>query len=141
MASNAGLGYFDTSALMRWLEGDVPNPKDLNARIAPIIDQTLSGADRLAISETTIVELLSNVTYNWRNQEPQCQPFDAAWAGRSRQRFMSLIAVGRLEIIPVPARAIEHAITIVDLAAAEHQLRVGVQDAIHMITACAWAYR
>jgi predicted nucleic acid-binding protein len=141
VTSGGGLGYFDTSALMRWLEGDVANPKEMNSRIRPMVEQILSGTDRLAISEMTIVELLSNVTHNWRNQDPQCQPFDDAWAGRSRQRFMSLIADGRLEVIPVPTRAIEHAIAILDLAASEHQLRVGVQDAVHMITACAWAYR
>lgn len=141
LLQTAKAGYFDTSALMRWLEFDVPSPKELNARIAPVVDQVLASTDRLAISEMTILELLSSVTRNWRMQDAQSQPFDAAWAIRSRQRFMNLIATGRVEIIEIPPRAAEHAIAIVDLAAAEHQQALGVQDAIHLITSCAWAYR
>jgi hypothetical protein len=126
---------------MRWLECDVPNPKDENRRIGPSVDAILSSPDRLAISEMTILESLSVVTRNWRMQDAQCLPFDAAWAMRSRNRFMNLVATGRVEVVPIPPRAAEHAITIVDFAAAEHQQAVGVQDAIHLITACAWAYR
>jgi hypothetical protein len=53
---------------------------------------------------------------------------------------MKLIADGRVDVVPAPARAFEHAMTVVDMAARDHGLKLGAWDALHLITACRWAY-
>ena len=53
---------------------------------------------------------------------------------------MEHIADRRIGVVAVPAHAFEHAMTLVDMAARDHDLKLGAWDAIHLITACAWAH-
>jgi hypothetical protein len=54
---------------------------------------------------------------------------------------MEHIADTRIGVIAVPPHAFEHAMTLVDMAARDHELKLGAWDAIHLITACAWAHK
>jgi hypothetical protein len=134
------LGYFDTSALMRWVESMVPTPDPRDARIAAAVTQLLQGDDRLGLSELTLMEFRASVSDDLRRPGQKAQ-MNMAWALRARESVMKLVADGRLELVPLPSHAFEHAMTLVDMVAGEHQMRPRTWDAIHLITACAWAER
>jgi hypothetical protein len=135
------LGYFDTSAVMRWLEAAAVPPRPINTRIAAAVDAFLASSTRLAISELTLVEARANITKDWRIADPQNASYDNVWAKSARSRLMTLIRDRRIELIPSPAHAIEQAMSLVDLAASEYALPVGIWDTVHLLTACAWANR
>lgn len=139
LADQPPLGYFDTSALMRWVERDVKAPEERNVRVGGAIDELLEGKSPLAVSELTLVEFRAAVAEDWRRsgQKAEC---DAAWAQRAKVALMERIAGGRIAIVPVPTHAYEHAMTLVDIAARDHELKLGTWDAIHLIAACSWAY-
>jgi predicted nucleic acid-binding protein len=140
-ASTKRFGYFDTSALMRLVEHDVPLPSALNSTIAPQVDRLLGDSTvTLAISELTILEFRSAVTQDWRRIDAQCSQFDASWAGRAKLRLMQLIANGEVQVVPAPLRAAEHAVLLVDMAAIEHNVALGTWDAIHIVTAVLWSH-
>ena len=132
-------GYLDTSAIMRWIEGDVQSPTPINASIAPKVDVLIKSKQRLGLSELTLMEFRANVAKNWRNPGPQFAEFDAAWAERSRTRVMNLLASGRVEEVVAPSHAAEHAAMLADLAARDHEIPLGTWDTVHLITAAAWA--
>ena len=136
----ASFGYFDTSALMRWVERDVEGPEERDVRIGKAVDELLAGEMPLALSELTLVEFRAAVAADWRRTDPQKAECDAAWADRAKVALMNQIADGRASIVRVPAHAFEHAMTLGDLAARDHQIKLGTWDAIHLITACAWAH-
>ena len=135
------LGYFDTSALMRWVERDIPQPRDVNMRAGGAVQRLLEGDDRLALSELTLIEFRSAVSRDWRRTDPESVDLDAAWAERARSALMKQISDERIAIVANPPKAAEHAMTLVDMAAMEHGFALGAWDAIHLITACAWAYQ
>jgi predicted nucleic acid-binding protein len=135
------LGYLDTSALMRWVERDVPQPRDVDVRVGAALDALIATGTRLAVSEITLVEFRSAVTRNWRRTDQQMTACDAGWVARARAALMEHIADTRIGVIAVPPHAFEHAMTLVDMAARDHELKLGAWDAIHLITACAWAHK
>lgn len=135
------LGYFDTSALMRWVESKVPNPDARDARIAARVDARLHSDARLALSELTLMEFRASVSDDLRRTDPQKSQMDVTWALQARESVMRLVANRQLEVVSSPEHAFEHAMTLVDLVAGEHQMRPRTWDAIHLITACAWAER
>jgi hypothetical protein len=134
------LGYFDTSALMRWAERDVPLPETRNTRVGVAIDELLEGEMPLAVSELTLVEFRAAVAADWLRSDAQKAECDAAWTERAKTALMKQVADGRIGVVPVPAHVSEHAMTLVDIAARDHQFKLGTWDAIHLITACAWAH-
>lgn len=134
------LGYFDTSALMRWVERDVRSPEERDARVGAAVDKLLEDETPLAVSELTLVEFRAGVAEDWRRSDAQKAECDAAWAERAKAALMQQVAAGRVGVVPVPAHASEHAMTLVDMATRDHELKLGTWDAIHLITACAWAH-
>ena len=134
------LGYFDTSALMRWVERDVEQPQERNVRVGDAVDELLKGESPLAVSDLTLVEFRAAVAEVWRRSEPGVAECDAAWAQRAKVALIERVADGRIAIVPAPPHAYEHAMTLVDMAARDHGLALGTWDAVHLITACAWAY-
>jgi CheY-like chemotaxis protein len=140
LADQPPLGYFDTSALMRWVQRDVTQPEDRNIRIGAAVDELLEGQMLLAVSELTLVEFRAAVAEVWRRSEPEVAECDAEWAQRAKVALMKQVAGGRITIVPVPSHASEHAMTLVDMAARDYGRKLGTWDAIHLITACAWAY-
>jgi CheY-like chemotaxis protein len=134
------LGYFDTSALMRWVERDVPLPEARNARVGVAVDELLEGEMPLAVSELTLVEFRASVAADWRSSNADKAQCDAEWAERAKAAMMQQVADGHIGVVPMPMHVSEHAMTLVDMAARDHQIKLGTWDAIHLITACAWAY-
>jgi ActR/RegA family two-component response regulator len=140
ISSESPLGYFDTSALMRWVERDVGQPQERNVRVGAAVDELLEEESPLAVSDLTLVEFRAAVAEDWRRSEPEVSECDAAWAQRAKVALMERIADGRIAIVPAPPHAYEHAMTLVDMAARDHGLALGTWDAIHLITACAWGH-
>ncbi len=136
------LGYFDTSALMRWVENDVPAPTARNIHVAAQV--ALLRADptaTLGVSGLTLLELRSVICQDWRSTHADDAAFDADWARASNLGVMREVSTGRFVVVPVPPKAPEHAATLFDLATSQHGIALGAWDAIHLITAAAWAYR
>jgi hypothetical protein len=137
------LGYFDTSALMRWAESHIASPRDINARLGPEVQKLLDNeAYTLAISEITLIEYRANVAraYRTENTDAQFAGCDAGWAQAARTDLMQLIAQRRLMIIDVPNRAAEEAIGLLDLIADKGGGAIGVWDVMHLLSATRWAY-
>lgn len=132
------LCYFDTSAFMRWVEREVPTPSALNTTAGQEVADILSGSSRVGVSELTLIEFRASVGKNVRRTEPENAQFTAEWATDARGMLMAQLAVDRIEIVPTPPRAAEHAMTLVDMAQDEFGHGLGAWDAIHLITACAW---
>lgn len=127
---------------MRRAENDVDmaHSTDRNQRVGPLVEQLLSGSQRLALSELTLVEFRANISKNWRVPDPAYAGFDAEWAKRVLRRVMDEISNGRIEIVPKPVHAAEQAVALVDMAARDFAIPLGAWDAIHLLTAAAWAY-
>jgi CheY-like chemotaxis protein len=134
------LGYFDTSALMRWVEADVSSPDERTERVGKAVQALLDGEAVLAVSELTLIEFRTSVADDLRRTEAEKAECDQEWTQRAKIALMRHIADRRLGIVPVPDRAYEHAMVLVDMAASEHQIQLRTWDAVHLITACSWAY-
>ena len=94
----------------------------------------------MGLSPLTIVEFHDAIATNWRMNDAGYEEYDQAWVECSQVRVMELLARQRLILRLVPARAYEHAITLVTLATREHGNGLRVWDAIHLITASAWGH-
>jgi predicted nucleic acid-binding protein len=130
--------YFDTCALARWAEGDVTTPT-LRARDGRAAVQTLLGEAEttLGLSEVTVLEYSSVLAQLWRQSEyPE---HDQAWADRCLDALMGQIASGRIEIIPVPPKAAEQVMYLMKIAVRDRQIALRPWDALHLISATAWA--
>jgi predicted nucleic acid-binding protein len=91
----------------------------------------------LAVSEVTVLEYSSTLTQYWRmNEKPS---HDQAWAERSLEALMRRIASGRIAIVPIPLKAGEHAMQLMTVATRDRGIALHTWDAVHLITATAWA--
>jgi len=130
--------YFDTCALMRFAEGRASGADERNLRgrerVQELIrDSTIS----LATSEIAIIEFHEALGKDVRgNRFVGC---DETWLGQSIADLMQLVAAGRVEIVPVPPRALESALVLMKTAHREHGIAFYAWDAVHLITASAWA--
>lgn len=133
--------YLDTSALMRMVECDVQSPSDRNQHAGePVAELCADQVPVVGLSYLTIIEFHDAIATNWRMNDAGYEEYDQAWVERSQVRVMELLARQRLIIRLVPARAYEHAIALVTLATRDHGNGLRVWDAIHLITASAWAH-
>ena len=94
----------------------------------------------MGLSDLTIIEFHNTLATNWRTINPEYEEYDQKWVERSQIKVMELLASQRLILRPIPARAYEHAIALVTLATRDHGNGLRVWDAIHLITAVAWAH-
>ena len=141
MTAPASSVYLDTSALVRMVECDVMNPTARNLRAAgPVIKLFADQTPHVGLSNLTIVEFHDVLATNWRMTDAAQMEYDQAWVERSQVKVMELLANGRLTLRPVPVRADEHALALVTLATRDHGNGLRVWDAIHLITAAAWAH-
>ena len=132
--------YLDTSALVRMVECDVRSPSSRNLRAGgPVAQLCADQVPLVGLSSLTIVEFHNTLATNWRTNDPGYEEYDQAWVERSQVKVMELLARQRLILRSVPARADEHAIALVTLATRDHSNGLRVWDAIHLITAAAWA--
>ena len=67
--------------------------------------------------------------------------YDEDWAQRSFTNLMELVAEGEVEVVPVPPKAADRAMTLVTIATRDHNIAFRVGDALHLLTAAAWATR
>jgi hypothetical protein len=130
--------YFDTSALARWAEGDVASPSDRGRDGRTAVANLIADPDcALSLSEVTILEFSSTLNWYWRNSEyPQ---HDQAWAEKSLDALMGEIASGRIDVVPVPPKAGEHAMALMKVATRDRGIAFHTWDAFHLITATSWA--
>ena len=141
MTATARSVYLDTSALMRMVESDVPSPSVRNQHAGePVAQLCADEMPAVGLSPLTIVEFHDAIAQNWRMGDPNYKEYDQAWVERSQVKVMESVAKQRLILRPVPARAYEHAITLVTLATRDHGNGLRVWDAIHLITAAAWGH-
>lgn len=141
MTVRASSVYLDTSALVRMVECDVTRPsvRSLHAG-RPVAKLCAKQVPAVGLSSLTIVEFHNALATNWRSNDAGQQEYDQAWVDRSQVKVMKFLARQRLTLRSVPARADEHAIALVTLATRDHGNGLRVWDAIHLITAAAWAH-
>ncbi len=133
--------YLDTSALVRMVECDVKSPSARNRHAGGPVSQLCEGhAPLVGLSSLTIVEFHNTLATNWRTSNPEYAEYDQAWVERSQVKIMKLLARQRLILRSIPPRANEHAITLITMATRDHGNGLRVWDAIHLITAAAWAH-
>lgn len=124
---------------MRKAEATVPNPSARNRKICDRVDEILDDPNTtVAISEHTLLELHNNITTDWRNT--QVPEYNQEWAEQCLVDVMELIADGTLEIVPIPPKAAEHAMTLVTIATRDYGNKFRAWDAVHLLTATAWAW-
>ena len=133
--------YLDTSALVRMVECDVGSPSARSLRAGgPVAQLCVDQAPLVGLSGLTILEFHNTLAVNWRTTDAGYEQYDQAWVERSQVKVMELLARKRLVLRAAPAHADEHAIALVTLATRDHRNGLRVWDAIHLITAAAWAH-
>ena len=126
--------------LVRMVESDVKNPSSRNIHAGKPVGQLCADQTPLTgLSSLTIIEFHNTLATNWRSNVSEYEEYDQGWVERSQVKVMELIANQRLIVRSVPAGAKEHAISLVTLATRDHGNGLRVWDAIHLITAAAWA--
>ena len=133
--------YLDTSALVRMVECDVESPSPRNRHAGePVVQLCADQTRPVGLSILTIVEFHNTLATNWRANNAGYEDYDQAWVERSQIKVMELLAGKRLILRSAPPRADEHAIALVTVATRDHRNGLRVWDAIHLITAAAWAH-
>lgn len=134
--------YLDTSALVRRAEAAGPIPDARNSRAGPPVAALLaSPAQGVATGEVGLLEFHDVLTMFWRDTDPSRGQFDETWINGAIALVMEDIASERLLVRPAPPRAFEHAMSLVTMAArpAAGQRKFRIWDAVHLVTATAWA--
>lgn len=126
---------------MRMAECDVKQPSPRNGHAGGPVNHLCADSDPPAgLSYLTIVEFHDALATNWRMNDAGYEEYDQEWVEGSQVKVMKLLARRRLTLRTVPSRAYEHAIALVTLATRDHSNGLRVWDAIHLITASAWAH-
>ncbi len=130
--------YVDTCAFMRFAEGAAAEGNSRNSTGRANVEALIDDVETiLSTSEVAIIEFqdaLGRVTRD--GTRPLC---DEAWFEKSVTDVMRLVAEDRLILAAVPSKAIEHAIMLMTIAHREHGIAFHAWDAVHLITATAWA--
>jgi hypothetical protein len=132
--------YLDTSALVRRAEASLPSPTGRNVHAgAPVAGLLAAPGVIVATSEIGLLEFHDVVTLMWRDTDASRQGHDEAWADAAVSTVMADIAHARLAIRPIAPRAYEQAMSLVTMATRTHGRKFRVWDAVHLVTATAWA--
>ena len=67
--------------------------------------------------------------------------YDQDRAQRSFTNLMELVAEGEVEVVPVPPKAADRAMTLVTIATRDHNIAFRVGDVLHLLMAAARATR
>ena len=141
MTTPTGNIYLDTSALMRMVECDVGNPSPRNLHAGELVARRCENeSPPVGLSSLTLIEFHNALATDWRSSDAGYEEYDQPWVERSQVKVMELLARQRLILRSIPASADAHAIALVTLATRDSNINLGVWDAIHLITASAWAY-
>lgn len=132
--------YLDTSALVRRAEASVATPDPRNAHAGPPV-ATLLASDTATVStsEIGLLEFHDVVTTRWRDTNPATSQFDENWIGSAISVAMDDVGSARLTILPLPPKAFEQAMALVTMATRSRGQGFRVWDAVHLVTATAWA--
>lgn len=133
------LVYLDTGALLRRAEAAAAVVSTRAAAIAPYVDALLAEPQTsVGCSDIGIIEFHSNLTKFLRsNDRPEC---DFAWYESARHDLFSLIAAGKIQVVPTPSHCFERAMSLITEATTQHKRALYSWDAVHMIIAAQWAY-
>lgn len=132
--------YLDASALMRRAESGAVDSTPRNRLIAPVVNRILADpSNRVACSETTLLEFHNNITLNTRKLQTN-STWTTTWWEQSRLEVYRDIAEGRLMVIPPPKKSAEHVMSLVTIATQRFQRGLRAWDALHVVTAASWAY-
>jgi hypothetical protein len=133
----ARYAYVDACAFMRNAMGEVDEVGGRHALGRVRFRQYLDDADTiLATSEIAVVEFYDAIGGTTRGPSTA---HDDAWRDRSISEFMEMIASERVAVVPVPPNAIESALVLMTIAHAGPRVAFKALDAVHLVTACAWA--
>src|SRR6266480_6508547 len=127
--------------MVRAAEVSGSNPSSLAVhRGTPVVTLYADLGRVVGVSQLTLIEFHSAVASTWRNQEPGCQQYDQAWAERVVVQAMTMVANGRIEVVRLPVRVEEQALALVTAATRGFNNGLKAWDAVHIVTAAAWAY-
>jgi len=118
--------------------GHIPTPSRRDRLIAPLVDQILDDPQRtVACSDLTLLEFHDVLTSVWRDSNsPSC---DVAWWELSLSEILDRVEDGRLIVLPTPAGAYAHVMTLVTISTRDHGRALKAWDALHMHIAARWA--
>ena len=132
--------YLDTSALVRRAELGVAHPSTRAVHSgSPVASLLQNPPSLISTAEVGLLEVHDVLTRFWRDTDAAKAEFDEAWITAAISLVMSDIASGRLAIRTSPPRAFEQAMTLVTMAARTSGRKLGIWDAVHLVTATAWA--
>lgn len=136
---NTRFVYLDTCALMRFSEGAVQPSTERNRAGRAAFQALLDDPGVvLAMTEIGVIEFHDALGRAARGGPQQ---HDDAWQQASIEVVMRFIATGRIIMIPVPPKAIESALVLMQIAHAGPRVAFHSWDAVHLIAACAWALK
>ena len=133
--------YFDASTLVRSAEAKGAAPPPRSRHCDGLIQAAYTDHDRLiGVSRLSIIEFHNAVAITWRDNSPTYQQYDRTWAETVTIDIMGMVTSGRFQVVPTPAQAEDHALALVRLATREMGLGLHAWDAVHLVTASAWAH-
>jgi len=121
---------------MRFAEGRVGKPDARNRQGRSVVENLITGDSVLATCEVALIEFHDSLGRRVRSTSDR--QFDEAWFEDSTKELMSLVAVRRLEVVPVPPKAVENAMALMTIAHRDEGIAFHAWDAVHLIVALAW---
>ena len=91
------------------------------------------------MSTIGLAEFRNVVALKLRDTALPMAEFDAGWFATVVGQLMKDFAEARIVVCNQPAKVLDHAIMLVDLAARQHGRSFRVWDAAHLVIATAWA--
>lgn len=132
--------YLDTSALVRRAEASVSSPTPRNTHAgAPVTTLLSAPLGPVATSEVGLLEFHDVIMRLLRNTDYDYRAHDQAWSEAATTLLMDDVASQRLDVRPVLPKAFEHVMSLVTLATRSYGKNFRVWDALHLVTATAWA--
>ena len=134
--------YLDANGLLRWAGAMVATPTARDSRIGGVVGALIDGLEITAMSETTMLEVHSNILKDCRDNSLPAH--DQAWADRAVREIMVRLEDGRLTMLPVPPKLAEMAMANIELTSrlqtpAGVSLKIRAWDAAHLYQAVRWA--
>ena len=140
LSNLAAYYYLDTNVLAGWCQAESALPRDIDLACQAAMSEILSvETDFVALSELTLVEYYDVIMTHLR--DTAAPHYDDEWADSSIDKVMRHIAEEKLAVIASPARATEHALQLVLLAARSSATKFKAWDATHLIVASDLARR
>jgi hypothetical protein len=121
---------------MRFAEGRVSGANARNRRGRGAVEQLIKSDCVIATCEVALIEFHDSV--GRRVRDVAVPHFDEAWFEQATSELMALVASKRVEVVPVPPKAVENAMALMTIAHRDEGIAFHAWDAIHLIVALAW---